>query len=396
MFESNIKMFGCSMLHFRGRDRVILIICLALSVFLSVSEGSVAAQTDIVFWNLENFFDYFDDGASSSDSDFSSRGAKRWTKKRFTLKCALIGKSLLWMGENSCPDGKPPEIVGIAEVENGLVLNRLVNSPVLRKLNYGYVHYESPDRRGIDVALLYRRDFIKVVSSRAVHVRSEDGWIMPTRDILYACVELVTEGEVSAAGYRDLSGGGEATSGGSSDGSQHIHILVNHHPSKFSGEKASMRGRELAMIALRDVCDSIARVSDAPVVAMGDFNDTPDGPKFSILEGRLFNLAGPLAAKGEGSIRYNGRWELIDHFLVGNIPCRGGCSENHSENHSEDVTEGGDSEGFPSFSMSVVQIPFLMTKDRAHTGFKPLRTYSGPRWLGGVSDHCPILLEFAP
>ena len=96
-----------------------------------------------------------------------------------------------------------------------------------------------------------------------------------------------------------------------------IHILVNHHPSKFSGEKASMRGRELAMTALRDVCDSIMRVSNDLVVAMGDFNDTPDGAQFNLLEGRLTNLAEPLSKRGEGSIRFDGRWELIDHFLVG-------------------------------------------------------------------------------
>lgn len=233
---------------------------------------------------------------------------------------------------------------------------------------------------------------------------------MPTRDILYVCAELVPDREVSAAG--ELSGGGAATddgesavgsevgaygeSDGESDGGaagesaglRHIHILVNHHPSKFSGEKASMHGRELAMVALRDVCDSIARVSDAPIVAMGDFNDTPDGPQFSILEGRLLNLAGPLAAKGEGSIRYNGRWELIDHFLVGGrrpvarADASGGRVGRHCNGYGVE--------------MSVVRIPFLMTRDRAHSGFKPLRTYSGPRWIGGVSDHCPILLDFAP
>ena len=392
------KMFERNM-FLKRRARVVVALCLVLSVLLSVSEGRAAAQADIVFWNLENFFDYFDDAGSSSDSDFSSRGAKHWTKKRFTMKCAMVGKALLWMGENCCSDGKPPEIVGVAEVENAFVLNRLVNSPVLRKLDYGYVHFDSRDRRGIDVALLYRRSAVRLLSSRAVHIRSDDGGIMPTRDILYVCAELVPDREVSADG--ELSGGVEATADGESaggsdggaeggsDGLRHIHILVNHHPSKFSGEKASMHGRELAMIALRDVCDSIARVSDAPIVAMGDFNDTPDGRQFSILEGRLLNLAGPLAAKGEGSIRYNGRWELIDHFLVG------GGRRPVARADAYDGGVGRHCNGY-GMEMSVVRIPFLMTKDRAHSGFKPLRTYSGPRWIGGVSDHCPILLDFAP
>ena len=153
------------------------------------------------------------------------------------------------------------------------------------------------------------------------------------------------------------------------------------------------------MAALRDVCDSIARVSSAPIVAMGDFNDTPDGAQFALLEGRLENLAVPLAERGEGTIRYDGRWELIDHFLVGNMAWRGGNREASSRAFPavspEDATECNLSAGCVEggIGMSVVQIPFLMTEDRAHTGFKPLRAYSGPRHLGGVSDHCPILLR---
>lgn len=351
-------------------------VCLAISVLLSVSEGTAGAQTDIVFWNLENFFDYFDDGGSSSDSDFSSRGSRRWTKERFTKKCNMIGKALLWMGENCCAGGEPPWIVGVAEVENSFVLNRLVNSPVLRKLNYGYVHYDSPDRRGIDVALLYRRDRLRILSSRPVHVLMDSGAVMPTRDILHVHVELLQDRETqSVHGEVDgkLDGSSERTADGRDGRPPHLHLLVNHHPSKYSGAKASMRGREAAMLALRNVCDSIALVSDAPIVAMGDFNDTPDGAQFALIEGRLENLAAPLAEMGEGSIRYEGRWELIDHFLVGNAACRGG--------------------DHPGMGMSVVRIPFLMTEDRAHTGFKPLRTYSGPRHLGGVSDHLPILLR---
>ncbi len=266
----------------------------------------------------------------------------------------MVGKALLWIGENCCTGGEPPWIVGVAEVENSFVLNRIVNSPVLRKLDYGYVHYDSPDRRGIDVALLYRRDRLRILSSRPVHVFMDSGAVMPTRDILHVHVALIQDAEAPC-------------------GQSQLHLLVNHHPSKFSGEKASMRGREAAMLALRNVCDSIMPVSDAPIVAMGDFNDTPDGAQFALLEGRLENLAVPLAGKGDGSIRYEGRWELIDHFLVGNAACRGG--------------------GHGGMEMSVVRIPFLMTEDRAHTGFKPLRTYSGPRHLGGVSDHLPILLR---
>ena len=318
------------------------------------SDLPLTAQNGMVFWNLENLFDYFDDGTSSSDSDFSSRGSRRWTKARFTKKCAMIGKTLLWTGAHFCADGETPDIVGVAEVENGFVLNRLVHSPVLEKASYSYVHYDSPDRRGIDVALLYRRGRVKVLDSRAVHVRDVSGKMLQTRDILHVHVE---------------------TCGG------RFHIIVNHHPSKFSGSKSSEAARECAMRTLRDVCDSIMSVSCDPVVAMGDFNDTPDGPQFRIIEGMLENFAEPLFERGEGSIRYDGRWELIDHFMTG-IRRDAGCTE-----------EG---EGGHMHSMRVVRPPFLMVRDRTHTGFKPFRTYVGPRYTGGVSDHFPIFLHVSP
>lgn len=339
-------------------------------VALLVPGAKMCAQFEIVFWNLENFFDYFDDGGSSSDADFSSLGSRRWTKARFTKKSNMVGKALLWIGENSCGGGKAPAVVGVAEVENAFVLNRLVNSPVLRKMNYGYVHYDSPDRRGIDVALLYRRDMVKLLSSRPVHIYGDDGALMQTRDILYAYIELRPESSGASGIHECSEKSAEECSEEKAVRPSRIHILVSHHPSKFSGEKASMRGRELAMTALRDVCDSIMRVSNDLVVAMGDFNDTPDGAQFNLLEGRLINLAEPLSKRGEGSIRFDGRWELIDHFLVGkkgmdcSVPC-----------------------------MAVVHIPFLMLRDKTHTGFKPFRTYVGPRYAGGVSDHCPILLR---
>ena len=335
------------------------------------------ARASIAFWNLENFFDYFDDATSSSDSDFSSFGSRHWTKKRFTAKCNLIGKTLLWMGM--------PDVVGVAEVENGFVLNRLVNSAVLRKMDYSYVHYDSPDRRGIDVALLYRRSRLRILSSRAVHILSDEGDVMPTRDILYVEAEFIggvgkAPGAENAWLLEEEKASGEKT--------LKIHLLVNHHPSKYSGSKASEHSRELAMQALKDVCDSIRSVSNAPIVAMGDFNDSPSGEQFKIIEGVLENLAAPLSARGEGSIRFNGRWELIDHFLV-DFPSS--SASPHAKDSSLAPMKGPQSMP-PTPQMQVLQPPFLMTRDRTHTGFKPQRTYTGPRYTAGVSDHLPILL----
>ena len=122
------------------------------------------------------------------------------------------------------------------------------------------------------------------------------------------------------------------------------------------------------MIALKELCDSLYIADpDIPIVAMGDFNDTPDGEQFNILEGLLNNKADNLFDLGKGTIRYQGKWELIDVFMM-----------------SEDISEKS--------VMNIIQIPFLMTHDRKNPGLKPLRTYSGPRYIGGVSDHCPIML----
>ena len=144
-------------------------------------------------------------------------------------------------------------------------------------------------------------------------------------------------------------------------------MIVNHHPSRYGGARLSDGKRNSAMIALKSICDSLISSGAGRIIAMGDFNDTPDGPQFSLLDGVLLNKSDTLFQKGEGTIRYHGRWDLIDMFLV-----------------SKDI--------YPSTRMSVEYIPFLMTYEKKYPGKKPLRTYSGPRYLGGVSDHCPIVL----
>ena len=290
-----------------------------------------------VFWNVENFFDYKDQGTGESDAEFSSMGSRHWTKRRFQAKCDNIAKSLLWIGERY---GRMPVVVGFAEIENRGVLQHLLSSTLLRKHDYEIVHVDSRDRRGIDVALIYRRSSFRL-ESYSVMVPEHEGVPLATRDILH--VRL---------GGPD----GRCTS-----------FIVNHHPSKYGGAKESEDRRNAAMMTLKHICDSLAEVSDDPVIAMGDFNDTPDGPAFSLIDGTLENLGMKLHQQGLGTIRYEGRWELIDNFLV-----------------SPDVMT----------EMEVCRIPFLMTWERKHPGEKPLRTYSGPRYIGGVSDHCPIILWY--
>ena len=314
--------------------RVWMILILICSGFLCAAQDEKLA----VFWNLENFFDYVDGGEGESDREWSSTGSRRWTKTRFYTKCDAIAKTMFWIGEKY---GRMPDVIGVAEVENSGVLYKLLSSSLLRKYDYKVVHYDSHDRRGIDVALLYRSSVYRKVSS-SVTVPEYDAQKLSTRDILQVCLESV-------------------------DG-ERINVLVNHHPSKYGGSQASESRRDAAMTAMRNLCDSLA-VADSgiPVIAMGDFNDTPDGEQFRMLDGVLVNKADSLFRTGQGTIRFEGKWDLIDMFMVS-----GSISEKSA--------------------MEILQVPFLMTYEKKYPGLKPLRTYSGPRYIGGVSDHCPIVL----
>lgn len=309
-------------------------------ILLTVFGQYVYGQDSLVvmFWNVENFFDHVDQGTGESDEEFSSFGARHWTKRKFQTKCDDIAKSVLWIGDEY---GRMPDVIGLAEVENRWVLWKLLNNTLLRKYDYKIVHFDSGDRRGIDVALLYRESVFSMLSY-SLTVPVACGERMSTRDMLQVCLE-------------DLMG-------------QKINMIVCHHPSKYGGAEESSSRRNAAMEALRGLCDSL-EIADpgVPVVVMGDFNDTPSGTQFGLLEGVLVNKADSLYAAGYGTIRYQGAWELIDMFMV-----------------SEELAAGSE--------MEIHQIPFLMTYEKKYPGMKPLRTYSGPRYVGGVSDHCPIVL----
>lgn len=302
--------------------------------------GSGGDSLVVMFWNVENFFDYVDGGTGESDKEFSSFGGRRWSKRKFYAKCDAIAKSIFWAGEEC---GRMPDAIGFAEVENKGVLYKLLNSTLLRKYDYKIVHFDSGDRRGIDVALLYRESAFEKVSV-SLKVPQKDGNKIATRDILQVCL-------------KNRMG-------------QKINLIVNHHPSKFGGAEASAARRDAAMLALRQMCDSLVAADEPHIIAMGDFNDNPDGTQFNMLDGILANMSDSLYAQGLGTIRYEGRWDLIDMFLV---------SPNMAE-YSR---------------MDILQIPFLMTYEKKYPGFKPLRTYSGPRYIGGVSDHCPIILKIS-
>ena len=312
------------------------VMIMALLLALAPPEARMRAGADtlrVLFWNLENFFDWRNDSTSVSEAEFSSKGERHWSWKRFQEKADAIAKSILWTAGH---EGGLPDVIGFAEVENALVLKRLLQGTALRKLDYKMVHYDSPDPRGIDVALLYRSSRLQLIKAYPIHLFQADT-LLRTRDILLVQLKPPNADTVS--------------------------FLVNHHPSKYGGKAVSEPRRQIAVERLKFLADSLA---PCHIVAMGDFNDTPANPVFKLLEPSLVNLAEPLHRKGEGTIKYQGKWELIDMFFV--------------------------SPELAASAMKILRIPFLMVEDKAYSGEKPLRTYSGPRYQGGVSDHCPIWL----
>lgn len=317
----------------------ILCFVVGMMALAGICSGQEGGGTLVMFWNLENFFDWTDQGTGESDAEFSSMGERHWTKKKFYAKCDAVAKTIMWMADRY---GRIPDVVGLAEVENGRVLEMLLESTLLRKCGYETVHFDSGDRRGIDVALIYRSEIFEMTGTSVVTPEFE-GEKMNTRDILVVELRRKDDGKT-------------------------MNFIVNHHPSKFGGSKASEERRTAVMRNLAQVCDSLLKTAgNSGIVAMGDFNDNPDGEQFGLLEGLLVNKALDLHEKGEGTIRYEGKWDLIDMFLV-----------------SEDLSE--------TSRMEIVRVPFLMMREKKHPGEKPFRTYSGPRYIGGVSDHCPIIL----
>lgn len=282
-----------------------------------------------MFWNVENCFDSFDD-PDKNDDEFLPKAARHWTWGRLETKLEGIAKTVI--AAEGVYD-EPVAALGLAEVENKLVMNRLTTKTLLTRAgDWGYVHRESPDERGIDVALAYRKDLLKVLKVDSIRT---DG--LKTRDILYVkSLELKT---------------GDT-----------LHLIVCHLPSKLGGKKKSDGRRQKVYQNLERCIDSIAVASTgASIVLMGDFNDeAPAVPSLNHLTPEMQSNIG-------GSLKYRGKWETIDHFFV-SPPL---ASQSRASIFSPD---------------------FLLEEDKSYLGKKPRRSYIGPRYNGGLSDHLPVIV----
>ncbi|MGM0475331.1 MAG: endonuclease/exonuclease/phosphatase family protein [Bacteroidota bacterium] len=292
----------------------------------------------IMWYNVENLFHPSDDSLPGDD-EFTPGGARHWTWYRYRNKLTALAKVIIAGGE-----WEPPALVGLGEIENDSVLDDLVNHPILRSCGYRYLHRESPDHRGMDVALLYREERFRVITWK-VHKSPTGDRFSATRDMMHVSGRW---------------GRGDT-----------LDLLLVHLISRYSGTGATAGYRYRQAQQLARLADSVRLKRRHPLVLLaGDFNEEPGGyslqPLREVSPGR--DSIREILPAGKGSYKYRGVWEKIDRFMV--------AGEEH----------------WYRFSGKVLELPALLVPDESYGGDRPDRTYVGYRYRGGVSDHLPIVI----
>jgi hypothetical protein len=297
------------------------------------------------FYNLENLFDTKDDPLKLDD-DFTEKSERKWNRKRFDKKVRNLGNVIRQIGFRDIQH--PPVLVGVAEVENAFVLRQLIESEYLKDKGYSLVHFDSPDERGIDTALIYRPAYFKILKKKAIalNIFNEFGVRDFTRDILH--IEGMLEGEI-------------------------VHILVNHWPSRRAGVEETRPKRMAAASKNREIIAGIMDDNpDARIVLMGDLNADPKSESVQHLVGTsLYNPMEMLHTRYSGSLRYRGNWNLFDQIILTN-----NFLQQHGNSFRFVEAKIFDAENLKEFK----------GKRRGN----PFRTFLGRRYHGGISDHFPV------
>lgn len=279
----------------------------------------------LMSYNVENFF-HPEHDSLKNDYEFTADGSRHWSYTRYNNKAEAIARVIVNAGETN----NPPMIVGLYEIENEACCKKLTY--ILRNCHYDYVHYESPDDRGIDVAMLYRKEQFEVLSSRSVTIFLDS--LTRTRDVLY--IKGVTEQDT-------------------------IHFMFCHLPSQRGGTQASEWKRIAAKKVIQSLTDSIYREDiHAKIVVMGDFNGEPKDD--------IKGLRNAMMGTKMKTYKYKGLWFCLDQFYL---------------SPAIDSTA----------TVRVFDAEWLQEEDTKYLGLKPKRTWVGYKYQkGGFSDHLPILL----
>jgi hypothetical protein len=336
-----------------------------LCLILLISSFTASAQKTfshyqvcaVAFYNFENLFDTLND-PYKFDDDFTPSGDYHYSSQIYQAKLHNLATVLQQLGTDVTPDG--PAIVGTAEVENDQVLQDLVKQPELRDRNYRFVHFESPDSRGIDVAMLYNPKYFIVLRAEALRTdisqSGEKGG--RTRDVLHVTGILA----------------GDTT-----------HVFVNHWPSRRGGEAGSAPLRAIAAGVSKRVIDSLMLLNKATrVLVMGDLNDDPTSPsvvkvlgakgnKEKITDGALYNPWSAFLAKGIGTLAYNDSWNLFDQIMLSSGWLK------------------PDGKHWRYYKAEIFNRDFLREKFGLYKGY-PHRSFDGTNWINGYSDHFPVLV----
>lgn len=323
---------------------VLLMVVLLLPASGNTQQVLPSGKLRILWYNVENLFHPSDDSLATDDP-FTPEGSQHWDDYRYQKKLTSLARVIVAAG-----GWEPPEVVGMCEVEERRVVEELAAHPILEPYGYRVVHREGPDHRGTEVACLYREKRVKVSSWKAIpSVLARHG--ERTRNLL--SLELTA-------------------------GRDTLHLLLCHLISKYRGEGITAELRREQAEQLAGLADSLRRIHPGRlVVVAGDFNDPPGAYAMTPLRGST-EMAGASAileevvpVGGPGTYKYQGQWSHIDRFLVS----RGG----------EDFL----------LQARIVSLPALLVTDEAWGGMKPFRTYQGPIYLGGTSDHLPVVLEIS-
>lgn len=336
---------------------IFILLLTSLFSFLSAHAQKTYTLRTLAFYNVENLFDTTND-TLIFDDDRTPEGKYHWTEERYTKKIERVAQVLSNVGKPTTPTS--PDIIGLCEIENRSVLEDLVRHPLLRDKAYGIVHFDSPDGRGIDVALLFKKSVYIPTSFKSHRLLLFDdmGERKYTRD------QLVVGGVMDQ---------------------EALYCIVNHWPSRRGGAARSQPHRIRAALLNKRIIDSIQRLNrEAKIISMGDLNDDPrDDSLKKILKTQgephlldsvsLYNPMEKLYKKGIGSLAYRDRWNLFDQFFM---------TPNLIREDKQEL----------SFWKAGVYAPaYLRTRKGRYKGY-PLRTYTGTQYAGGYSDHFPVYL----
>ena len=340
----------------RIRNLIGLFIVLLSINTAKAQEKKFKVQT-VAFYNVENLFDTINN-VDVNDEEYTPTGDQRWTLEKYKKKLGNLSRTIAEIG-TSDQQKESPAVIGVAEVENRGVLEDLIKQPLLIGKDYGIVHFDSPDRRGIDVGLLYQKKHFKPTSYINVPLIIYDQSDKTKR--IYTRDQLVVTG---------LFDGEEMS------------FIVNHWPSRSGGEKKSSPNREAAGRLNRKIIDSLYTINpNAKIITMGDLNDGPTnksvkvevqakGKKEDVKERGMYNPMEEMSNKGIGTLAYRDAWDLFDQMILSEPFIR------------KDYTS------YHFWKAGVYNKPFLTQTTGQYKGY-PLRNSNGQV---GFSDHFPVYL----